>query len=38
MNVRLQYSLEFLAGIYFEDQLQMNSYEVNLNLLTKTAD
>ena len=38
MNVRLQYSLEFLAGIYFEDQLQMNSYKINLNLLTKSAD
>jgi hypothetical protein len=38
MNVRLQYSLEFLAGIYFEDQLQMNSYEINLSLLTKTTD
>ena len=38
MNVRLQYDLGFLAGIYYEDQLQMNSYTVSLNLVTKTAD
>ena len=38
MNVRLQYDLEFLAGIYYDDQLQMNSYSVSVNLLTKTAD
>ena len=38
MNVRLQYDLEFLAGIYYEDQLQMNQYNVSLNLLTKTRD
>jgi len=38
MNVRLQYDLEFLAGVYYEDQLQMNRYTVSLNLLTKTKD
>ena len=38
MNVRLQYDLEFLAGVYYEDRLQMNSYTVSLNLLTKTKD
>jgi hypothetical protein len=38
MNVRLQYDLEFLAGVYYEDQLQMNQYTVSLNLLTKTKD
>jgi hypothetical protein len=38
MNVRLQYDLEFLAGIYYDDQLQMNSYSVSMNLLTKTSD
>ena len=38
MNVRLQYDLEFLAGIYYDDQLQINNYEVSINLLTKTAD
>jgi hypothetical protein len=38
MNVRLQYDLEFLGGIYFEEQLQMNQYSVSLNLVTGTAD
>jgi len=38
MNVRLQYDLEFLAGVYYEDQLQMNRYTVSINLLTKTKD
>ena len=38
MNVRLQYDLEFLAGIYYEDQLQLNSYSVSVSLLTQTED
>ncbi len=38
MNVRLQYDLEFLAGIYYEDRLQINKYDVSMNLLTKTKD
>ena len=38
MNVRLQYDLEFLAGIYYDDQLQFNSYSVSVSLLTQTAD
>jgi hypothetical protein len=38
MNVRLQYDLEFLAGIYYDDCLQLNSYDVSISLLTKTRD
>ena len=38
MIVRLQYDLDFLAGVYYEDQLHMNRYTVSLNLLTKTND
>jgi cytochrome c biogenesis protein ResB len=38
MNVKLQYDLEFMAGVYFENQLHMNSYSVNLQLLTLTND
>jgi hypothetical protein len=38
MNVRLQYDLEFLAGIYYDDCLQLNSYDVSINMLTKTQD
>jgi hypothetical protein len=36
MNVRLQYDLDFLAGIYYDDRLQMNSYSVSMSLVTKT--
>lgn len=38
MNVRLQYDLEFMAGVYFDDQLHLNSYSVNLQLVTLTPD
>lgn len=38
MNVRLQYDLEFMAGIYYNEQLRINCYSVNLGLLTKTTD
>lgn len=38
MNVRLRYDTEFLAGIFYEDQLQMNSYSVSMSMLTKTLD
>ena len=38
MNVRLQYNLEFLGAVYFNDRLQLNQYKVNLNLVTNTVD
>jgi len=38
MNVRLQYDLDFLAGVHYNNQLQMNHYSVSMNLLTKTKD
>lgn len=38
MNIRLQHDLEFLGGIYFQDALQLNSYSVNLQVITQTAD
>ena len=38
MNVRLQYDIEFLAGIYYEDTLQMNSYSASIQMLTMTND
>lgn len=38
MNVRLQYDIEFLAGIYYDNQLQMNSYSASLSLVTRTKD
>ena len=38
MNVRLQYDLDFLAGIYYDERLQLNSYSISTSLLTKTTD
>ncbi len=38
MNVRLQYDLDFVAGIYYDNLLQLNQYSVSLNLVTKTTD
>lgn len=38
MNVRLQYNLEFPGAVYFDNQLQLNSYQVNLNMVTNTKD
>lgn len=38
MNVRLKYDLEFMAGVYYEDQLRLNSYSLSLDLLTQTDD
>lgn len=38
MNVRLQYDVDFLAGIYFEGNLQINSYDVVMSLETNTND
>jgi len=37
MNVRLQYDMEFLAGIYYDQQLHINSYSVTLNLVTRST-
>ena len=38
MNVRLQYNVEFLAGVYYEGALKMNNYSVNMSLLTASID
>ena len=38
MNIRLQYDLEFLGGIYYDNALRLNSYSINLQILTRTAD
>ena len=38
MNVKLQYDFEFLAGIYYEDRLQMNQYSVSVSMITHTTD
>ena len=38
MNVRLQLDLDFMAGVYHENQLYLNQYSVSLSLLTQTVD
>lgn len=38
MNVRLKYYIEFTAGVYYQNQVSMANYRVNLNLLTASMD
>ena len=38
MNIRLQYDLEFPAGIYYDDRLQLNTYQVSMQLCTHSED
>jgi hypothetical protein len=38
MNVRLQYNLEFAGAVHIDGYLQLNQYQVNLNLETCTTD
>lgn len=38
MNVRLQYDIEFLAGIYYNEELQLNNYSASISMVTKTID
>ena len=36
MNVRIQYATRFMAGVYYDDQLQMNEYNVKVYMMTNT--
>ena len=38
MNVRIQYAMRFMAGIYYEDRLQLNEYTVKTYMMTNTED
>jgi hypothetical protein len=38
MNIRLQLNLEFLGAVYFADELQLNSYQMNISLVTNTKN
>lgn len=38
MNVRLQYPLNFTAGIYYNGQMAMNNYTLKLYMITNTPD
>lgn len=38
MNVRLQYDLAFLGAIWLDSQLQLNSYNANLQIVTASTN
>ena len=38
MNVRLNYSIEFTAGFYFNNMLKMNNYKIRLAMMTATPE
>jgi hypothetical protein len=38
MNVRLKDELFFTAGVYYDDQLLMNNYQVRINMITNSSD
>jgi len=38
MNVRLQYAINFTAGIFYDGHLQMNNYISKIYMLTNTPD
>ena len=38
MNVRIQYPMRFMAGIYYDGRLQFNEYTVKVYMMTATED
>jgi hypothetical protein len=38
MNVQVHYDLGFLAGVYYNNRLQLNSYRTSISMLTQTTD
>lgn len=38
MNVRIQYAMRFMAGIYYEGRLQLNEYTAKVYMMTNTED
>jgi hypothetical protein len=38
MNVKIEYPAEFLAAVYWEDAVMMNSYAVRCEMMTNTKD
>jgi len=38
MNVRIKFPITFTAGIFYNDELQMNNYMVTLSMLTNSLD
>lgn len=38
MNVRLEYQTRFSAGVVYNDQYEINHYDLTINMLTNTVD
>lgn len=38
MNVRIKFPITFTAGIFYNNELQMNNYMVNLSMITNSQD
>jgi|APCry1669188970_1035186.scaffolds.fasta_scaffold00408_8 hypothetical protein len=38
MNVRIKFPINFTAGIFYRDELQMNNYMVTLSMITNSLD
>ena len=38
MNVRIEHSMSFTAGVYYDGSMKMNNYTVRLYMLTNTSD
>ena len=38
MNVRLEYTMPFMAGVYWEGQMLMNRYNIKLYMITNSSD
>jgi hypothetical protein len=38
MNVRLQYTIPFTAGVYYDNRLCMNNYTLTLYMMTNSTD
>lgn len=38
MNVRIQYQMRFMAGIYYDDSLQFNEYTAKVYMMTATEN
>lgn len=38
MNVRIKYSMNFVAGIYYDGEMRMNNYGLTVSMITNTSD
>jgi hypothetical protein len=38
MNVRFKYNTNFIAAVYYNEEVRMTNYELCLNMITGTAD